>query len=529
MEPHWPPLIRALLDPSRYPHPVTSVEVVETHISYVLLTGDYAYKIKKPLDLGFLDFSTLDKRLQACREELRLNRRTAPELYLDVVPISGIPESPVLDGTGTPFEYAVRMVEFDPALQADRCLERGELDAGVMADLGARVAALHAGAEEPAADEEYGTWASVRSDQLENLEQLRAERESLGLDEARFEALAGWVTGFLEEHRARFEQRRAEGRIREGHGDLHLGNLAYIHGRLVPFDAIEFDPGLRRIDVMADVAFTWMDLRYRQRRDLGTAFLNAYLEASGDYSGVRLLPFYTVYRALVRTKVAALQAGESDDPERARALRDQAARYFALAESVSGDDESLLIMARGVTGVGKSLASAPVLARLGGVRIRSDVERKRLAGLGPDERSGSSVGGGIYTEDLSARTYQRLLDLARPALAAGFPVFLDATYLAARRRAEVRKLAAELGVPCVILALEAPEAVIRQWLRERAEEDGSVSEGDEAVLSDQLARQDPLEPEEEGAAVRVDTSTELDFDAIARALRGKARIPAREP
>ncbi|KPV41566.1 hypothetical protein AN478_01985 [Thiohalorhabdus denitrificans] len=515
-------MIRSLLDPSRYPHPVSRVEVVETHISYVLLTGDYAYKVKKPLDLGFLDFSTLAKRRHGCEEELRLNRRTAPGLYQAVLPITGSPEDPELDGAGEPNEYAVRMVQFDPALRADRCLERGELGAAEMADLGERVAELHEGARQPAPDQEYGTWDAVRRDQRENLEQLRAELPGLGLEEERFAHLAAWVEGFLESHGDLFGERRSTGRVREGHGDLHLANLALLDGVLTPFDAIEFDPALRFTDVMADVAFTWMDLRFRERRDLAVPFLNAYLEAGGDYPGLRLLPFYTVYRALVRAKVAALQAGETEDPERRGRLREEALRYFALAESAAGENAAMLIIARGVTGVGKSLVSRPLLARLGGVRIRSDVERKRLAGLEPEAGSGSAVGGGIYGEELSARTYQRLLDLARPALAAGFPVYLDATYLAGERRRAAHALAADLDVPYVILDLHAPEAVIRGWLRERAGQQGVVSEGNEAVLEHQLAHQDPLDADEQAHAVPVDTSRELDFDALAAEVRRRA-------
>ncbi|HKJ87652.1 MAG TPA: AAA family ATPase, partial [Gammaproteobacteria bacterium] len=238
-----------------------------------------------------------------------------------------------------------------------------------------------------------------------------------------------------------------------------------------------------------------------------------------------LLPFYTVYRALVRAKVAALQARERDDPGAARGLREEARRHFALAEDVAARDEAMLVIARGVTGVGKSLLSGPILARLGGVRIRSDVERKRLAGLEAGERSGSPVGGGIYSEDLSARTYWRLLELARPVLAAGFPVLLDATYLAAARRARARELARELRAPFAILALEAPEPLIRGWLRERAEAEGAVSEGDEAVLDHQLAVAEPLDAEEEALTVRVDTSREPDFDTLTATLRATARVP----
>ena len=524
MEAHWPPLVRALTDPARYPHPVETVEVVETHISYVLLTGDYAYKIKKPFDLGFLDFSTLAKRRHACAEELRINRRTAPDLYLAVWPVAGRPEEPVLNGEGEAFEYVVRMVQFDPERRADRCLGRGEVTPEHMRGLGIRVAELHAGAEGPPGDTDYGTLDRVRRDQEANLEQLRAELGRLPVTAERFEALAGWIARTLDRQADRLRARHREGRIREGHGDLHLANLVLREGELVPFDAIEFDPALRFTDVMADVAFAWMDLLSRERRDLGTHFLNAYLERTGDYPGLRLLPLYTVYRALVRAKVAALQAGEAEGDE-SPDLLGRAGHYFRLAEENARGNTAMLLIGRGVTGVGKSLVSEPVVAELGGIRIRSDVERKRLAGMAPEESGASGVGEGIYSAEMSERTYDRLLELARPVLEAGYPVFLDATFLRSEQRRAARGLARELAVPFAILALEAPEDEIRRWMRARAEVAGNPSDADEAVLDRQLSRQDPLEAAEEPVAVRVDTSREWDFAGIAGDLRRSGRVP----
>ena len=276
---------------------------------------------------------------------------------------------------------------------------------------------------------------------------------------------------------------------------------------------------------MADVAFAWMDLLACDRRDLGVPFLNRYLERTGDYPGLRLLPLYTVYRALIRSKVAALRAAEEDGEARVEDAR-LAAGYFELAERVAAGDEAMLIIARGVTGVGKSTVSEPVLARLGGIRIRSDVERKRLAGLAPEESGASDVGEGLYGAELTDRTYDRLVRLARPALLAGFPVLLDATFLEEGKRRLARELASELKAPFAILALEAPESTIREWIRERARSRETVSDADESVLEHQLREQDPLGPEEEGFAVRLDTSRGPDPDEVARRLEGVARPPA---
>lgn len=528
LEEHWPPLVRALTEPARYPHPVDEVTGVETHISYVLLTGDFAYKLKKPLDLGFLDFSTLAQRRQACEEEVRINRRTAPELYLGVWPVTGSPEDPVLNGEGEPFDYLVRMVQFDPDRAGDRCLERGELGPEHLETLGDRVAALHQEAETPPEETDYGTLGAIRQEQEANLDQLLELIEVLGIEEGRVQALADWIRASLADLGSIIEGRRAQGLVREGHGDLHLGNLVLRDGALVPFDAIEFDPALRFSDVMADVAFAWMDLKARGRRDLGVAFLNRYLERTGDYPGLPLLPLYTVYRALVRAKVSALQVEEETSAGgEARDLAGRAAAYFELAEATASGRSALLIIARGVTGVGKSTVSRPVLAEVGGVRIRSDVERKRLAGLEPEESGRAEVGAGIYEEDLSERTYRRLLELARPALRAGYPVLLDATFLEADRRQSARDLAAELGVPFAILALEAPEATIRQWIRKRAKGGTDASDADESVLDDQLATEEPLTEGEEACAVRIDTSRAPGPSDLARELVDQARIPDR--
>ena len=521
MTTQWPAMIRALQDPSRYSHSVAAVTVVETHISYVLLTGAYAYKVKKSVDLGFVDFSTLAKRRHACDEEVRINARTAPELYLGVVAITGSEAEPKLDGDGAPFEYAVQMRQFPDDARLDHVLEREELAPEHMDALARRVAELHREAAGPPADADYGTPAEVAATMRANFAELRAEGSELPVDPGRIDALERWFETFESAAAERLRQRSEGGGIRECHGDLHLANMALLSGDVVPFDAIEFDPELRFTDVMADVAFTVMDLDYRGRPDLGWRFLNRYLEGTGDYAGVAVLPFYKAYRALVRAKVEVLQARDAADPEPRRAA---AARFVALAEGYTQPGEPLLVITRGVTGVGKSLASGGVLPELGAVRIRSDVERKRLAGLDPEADAGAEVGGGLYAEGMSERTYARLLEQARPVLAAGIPVVLDATYLAAERRAAARNLAAELGVPFAILALEAPEAQIRAWLRERAEST-TVSDGDEAVLDHHLATAEPLDSRERGHTLRVDTRAALDFGAIAADLRETAAVP----
>ena len=302
-------LLAALSRPAVFGPGCTHVERLETHISYVLLTGQHAYKIKKPVALGFLDFTTLAARRFFCEEELRLNQRLAPALYLDVVPITGSVDAPVLGGDGPALEYAVKMREFPQDALASQILARHELSPADIDALAARVAAFHGASGVAPRDGMFGSPDEILRVARQNFAQIRPhlttaeERDEL-------EELRAWTE---HEHAARrdaFLRRRKEGFVRECHGDLHLNNIARVDGELIIFDCIEFNESMRWIDVMSEVAFTVMDLHYRGRADLARRFLNAYLERTGGYAGVAVLRFYLVYRALVRAKIARLRAAQ---------------------------------------------------------------------------------------------------------------------------------------------------------------------------------------------------------------------------
>src|SRR6266516_4567782 len=288
-------LVAALAKPphfgARFGPDCEQVTVLETHISYVLLTGRYAYKLKKAVDFGFLDFTTLAARRHFCEEELRLNRRLAPALYLDVVPITGSVDAPIVGGDGIAIEYAVKMGEFPQDALASGLLTRGELVPADIDALAAMVAAFHGAIEVAAAGAGFGAPEGILQRAQDNCSALLPL-----LDDPAERAHAA--------RRGAFLRRVEEGFVRECHGDLHLGNIARIDGELTIFDCIEFNPALRWIDVMSEVAFTVMDLEDRGRADLSHRFLNAYLERTGDYSGLAVLRFYLVYRALVRAKIA---------------------------------------------------------------------------------------------------------------------------------------------------------------------------------------------------------------------------------
>ena len=500
------PLLQALHDPGLYDHPVAGFEVVETHISWILLTGSYAYKIKKPVDLGFLDFSTLEKRRYYCHEELRLNRRTAPQIYMEVVALTGGPERPTLNGSGEPFEYMVKMVQFPQERLLDRLLQQRQLGPGHMDRLAAAVADFHDRIAVAPLSSAYGTPDVIRQPVHENFQGVRGSLDDAAMGE-RLDALEEWSDRQHETLRTVFETRRRGGRVRECHGDLHLGNIADLGGRITPFDCIEFNDRLRWIDVMSEVAFTVMDLEDRQRPELAARFLDGYLGYTGDYGGLQVMAYYKGYRAMVRAKVAAIRLGQDDlDPQERRATRRLLESYIELAERYTRPRPTGLLITHGPSGAGKTTLSQPLLESLGAVRLRSDIERKRLFGLAPDADSRSAVGGGIYSRDASDRTYARLAELAREAIGAGYPVIVDATFLEQERRDAFADLAGELGVPFAILDFRADPEALRERVRQRSAAGGDASEADLAVLERQLQKMEPLSEAEQDRVIEVATT-----------------------
>ncbi len=507
-----PSLGERLLDPACYRHPVEEIRLVETHISWVLLTGRYAYKVKKPLRLPFLDFSSAAARRRFCDEELRVNRRLAPDLYLDVVPIAGSPAAPLVGGEGTPFEHAVRMVQFDDGSRLDRLLDAGRLDAARLREAGSLVARFHAAADAAPPTSRFASPERVAAESLDNFDALAGAG-----DPAMLARLRAWTAEGLERLEAVLAARRGAGRVRECHGDLHLENLALWRGRVLAFDALEFDEDLRWIDVMSEVAFTVMDLLHRERPDLAFAFLDAYLELGGDFQGLAVLRHYLVYRALVRAKIAAIDAGAAgtDVARRAQARR-RCDALVALAARLALDPPApMLVATHGVSGSGKSRLAAELLAPLAAVRVRSDVERARLFEPGPLR----------YAEQATARLYEHLARCAGDALGAGWPVIVDATCLERRWRALLADTAAQHGAGFALLACDADPATLRARVAARAASAADASEATVEVLERQLAARAPLDGEERARCVEVDTAAAPPPAEVAARLRATARAP----
>jgi aminoglycoside phosphotransferase family enzyme/predicted kinase len=491
-----------------YPGSVTRIELLETHISWIFLAGEGAYKVKKPVDLGFVDFSTLERRRQFCEEELRLNRRLAPKLYLDVLPITGSPEAPQVGGEGTAIEYCVHMRRFEQEKLLSRLVAAGELLPRQIDALAREVAEFHAGIPVARPASWFGTPEAVAEPIRANFTHL--DRPENGEVKELVERLRAWCERELAAREDDLIARKRNGFIRECHGDMHLGNMILADAEITIFDCIEFNADLRWIDVASEIAFCTMDLEDRGRADLARRFLNGALEWSGDYAGLAVLPLYLVYRALVRAKVAALrrrqlqmEQGGISSGENERLAR-ELANYLGLAERSTRRRTVFLAVTHGLSGSGKTSGSQAVVEGFGAIRVRSDIERKRLAGLPPLAATGSGVGSGLYSAESSRRTFDRLAELAATIIAAGFPAIVDATFLRRAEREQFHELADRLRVPFLILDFPTDEATCHQRIDLRAKEGADASEATETVLDHQLQIHEALDDGERALAVSFD-------------------------
>jgi aminoglycoside phosphotransferase family enzyme/predicted kinase len=516
-----PPLISALLQPAVYPHAVQRVELLQTHGAWVLLAGEHAYKIKKPVRFSFMDFGSLAQRRAACEAEVRVNRRfesgdPAAHIYLEALPITGSVHGPRWGGDpALAIEWAVHMKRFDETGRLDHLCARGALTPALLESLARQLAAFqdHAGVAPP--DSALGQPDAVMAFARDNFQNLRTS------DAAAAKALSDWTDACFSRIAPTLAQRHAQGRVREGHGDLHLANLVLIGDAVVPFDAIEFNDALRWIDVASDIAFTWMDLRHQGAPGLANVLFSAWLDASGDVSAPLVLPFFAVYRALVRAKVAALRleqvtggpstgSGRTESvvaaPPEEAGLGNEVRAYLRLAQNIAQPPTPRLLITHGLSGSGKTFASTRWLAEETtgrALRLRSDVERKRLHGLNAQARSGSGLNSGLYSATAHIDTYARLLSRSEDLLRNGWSVIVDAAFLKRAERHAFAALATRLGLRFGILACEAPLEQLRQRIAERQAQGHDASEATLAVLEQQLGWLEPLNAAERLSAREV--------------------------
>ena len=485
-------LVKALLNPECYPHSVENVKMIETHISFVFLTGSYAYKVKKAVNLGFLDFTTLKLRHFFCQEELRLNRRLAPDLYLDVIPISGTPLKPKVDTELNILEFAVRMRQFPQQGLLNNVLACGDLTTNHIDELATAVASFHQRIERAKSNQNYGCAPDIKLSMRQNFTQIRVMLD-LSTEKNNLSQIEAWSHTEYEALLSVFEQRRRHSFIRECHGDLHLGNIALVEGKIQIFDCIEFNANLRWIDIMNETAFLVMDLEEHGRQDFAWRFLNAYLQETGDYEGLLLLRYYKTYRAMVRAKVARISASQLTlSIEDKKAALNAYSSYTKYARKITKPVKSGLIITNGLSGSGKTFVSQSLLENLGAIRIRSDIERKRLQKISLKKKSDSNVGAGIYSTSVTRDTYEELRRLTNLILEAGYLVIIDAAFLLRWQRDSMHRLAEERNVPFVIVNCLAKNEELRRRLIQRECEGKDLSEATPEILSFQLKTQEPL-------------------------------------
>lgn len=494
------PLVTGLLAPSAYPHLVTSsIELHETHISRIYLAGDYAYKVKKPVKNDFLDYSTLEKRRLACDEELRLGARYATDLYLAVVSITQDNGRICIDGEGEAIEYAVKMHRFPGDALLSHQLNEGKIGRSDLESIAVSIAAFHKNAAVSTKRDEQ-TFREPLRQALLNFQLLHGSE--LGELQPQVQQLEQWTQSVFDDSVVQFRHRLEDGFVRECHGDLHCDNVVKWQGNWIPFDGIEFNEALSWIDVLDDACFLMVDLEARGNAPLARTFMNAYLECTGDYSDLKLLRWYAVYRALVRAKVAMIRCSQLvDEPQSFQEQLTIAKHRIGLAHQYISHETPTLWITHGLSGSGKTTGSAAIVS-LGAIRIRSDVERKRLFGMAATERSADRVDRGIYTAEATQQTYDRLIALAQGILRSGYSVVVDATFLRHSDRTRFHQLASAEGVAFRILDFEADAQTLRERIMARQQASSDASDADLAVFEAQLTSQESLTDQEQGFVVR---------------------------
>ncbi len=497
-----PPLIQQMQQPGFYPHPVVEpIQLIQTHVSYVLLTGDYAYKVKKPVNFGFLDFSSLEKRRHFCLEELRLNRRGTADLYLEVLPITQSGDRYLLGGSGDPVEYVVKMRQFPANTLFSELFDQGQLTEDLLIRLAKVLAQFHAGAQTNDYIRSFGLVSQIRQAIDENYEQTLKYIGGPQTQE-QFDQTRQYTDRLFAEQTALFNRRIEQDRIRECHGDVHLRNIALWQDQILLFDCIEFNEPFRFVDVMFDIAYIIMDLDARDRQDLSTVFLNAYLEETGDWEGLAVLPLYLSRQSYVRAKVLSFLL---DDPSIPAAVKQEsaqtAARYYRLAWEYTQPQPGRLFIMSGLSGSGKSTVARWVARQTNGIHIRSDAVRKHLAGVPLSDRGDAS----LYTPEMTQKTYDRLLELGLMLAGFGYTVILDAKYDRTTLRQPVVQQAQANQIPVKILSCTAPLEVLQERLHSRT---GDVSDATVEILAQQ--QMDPYTASEQPLVVTVDTTRSLE-------------------
>lgn len=498
-------IAQIFLRPELYPHQVDSIEHVQTHISHVFLTGSYAYKVKKPLNLGFLDFSSLERRIHFCQEELRLNQRLARDTYLQVLGLVHDNEEYLLEPLerldSKPLEPVLQMRQMDRSREMDLMLAKGQVTQEHITDLAHLLGDFYMGAERGWEVAHFGRPAQVRFNVEENFNQT-TEYQGVTVAPARWRAIREYSLGFMDSRQELLGSRVREGFIVDGHGDLHSGNINLpAAGAPIVFDCIEFNQRFRYQDIACDLAFLAMDLDYHDYDDLSEQLVSEFIVFTGDRGLRDLITFYKCYRAVVRAKVFGFELKDQTVPSEQK-FTDlaKAKRYFRLAARYAesggiAEPPFFLVCTMGLMGTGKTYLARILKERLGWERISSDETRKRIAGLNPQERSQDGWGQGLYAAQNTQDTYNALLDFAQDQLAMGQSVIVDASFRSDAERRRFGEMAESLGAKSLFIELKADRQVVAERLLERQAKGASVSDGRLELYDRQASAWEDLSPE----------------------------------
>jgi len=501
------PIVEQMTRPDFYPHRPQTVEAVQTHISYVFIAGDHVYKVKKPVNFGFLDFTTLEKRKFYCEEELRLNKRLAPSIYLDVVPIGQDGAGRLTLGKTTNIvEYAVLMNKLPLDKMLKILLARGKADAGIMDAVAEKIARFHKEAQTGGRIDEMGSAAVIRHNHEENFAQTEKYID-VTLSAFQHAFLKAYAETFLTVNAGLLARRVAEHKIRDCHGDLHLEHIC-VADEMIVFDCIEFNERFRFADVAAEVAFLTMDLDYNGYFSQSMDFVRSYLKYSGDEDLRALLNFYRCYYAFVRGKVTSFRLDQKELPqaERENILR-VASRYFDLACTYASRlEKPALILTAGLIGSGKSYQARDLSGRLGAEVIRTDVLRKELLQIAPHAKHHESFGQGIYAGDITRKTYEKAVELAAEKIGRGIPVILDASFRCRADRTMAADMARKLGVPFYVIECTCPDDVVKIRLEKRMLDPENPSDGRWEILEEQKKQYEAITEIPRSRLFQIDTS-----------------------
>ena len=481
-------ILDSLMKPGAYPVHTDSVELLQTHISWLFLTDSHVFKIKKPVNFGFLDFSTLELRHFYCAEEVRLNRRLCPDMYEQVIALRETDAGAAFTGNGTIIEYAVMMKRLPADRMLDRLVDNGSITLEEIERIAREIARFHATAQTSPHISQCGSLEQIRFNWNENFQQTEVFSSST-LPPAVCRTIRSYVDSFLERHRSLFEERIQRGYIRDGDGDLHLGNICLYNNSAYIFDCIEFNERFRFGDTAADLAFLLMDLDYHHRPDLSEAVLSTYISASGDGGIMALIPFYKIYRAFVRGKVESMRLLDDGITEAEQAAAEKrAGSYFRLAQGYCVREAlpPTLYITCGTMGSGKSTLAGQISFELGLANFNSDRIRKKLAHIPPESAVHVPFSSGLYSREMTRQTYCRLEQLAATELSAGRSVVIDASFGSASEREVFSHVAAAHHARFIILSVECDQQEQQKRLQHRTAEGASVSDGRLELLQQQI-------------------------------------------